>query len=192
HRRGPYATVAGGWSYGGGQPEPMNLVEKTVKAQRTLRKLLDNQAVRDIAGFGNSCLKTYAPDLYVYYETTQAKIAAQFPKLKPVFTNSVFAGVTFNLGPRTVTFGHRDHHNLPFGWCCVTALGDFDHEQGGHLVLWDLKLVIQTPAGASYLIPSAILKHSNVDIGKQETRMSITQYSAGGLFRWVACGMRSQ
>ncbi len=32
----------------------MNLVEKTVKAQRTLRKLLDNQAVRDIAGFGNS------------------------------------------------------------------------------------------------------------------------------------------
>ncbi len=109
-----------------------------------------------------------------------------------MFTNSVFAGVTFNLGPRTVTFGHRDHHNLPFGWCCVTALGDFDHEQGGHLVLWDLKLVIQIPAGASYLIPSAILKHSNVDIGKQETRMSITQYSAGGLFRWVACGMRSQ
>ncbi len=33
--------------------EPMNLVEKTAKAQRTLRALLANQAVREIAGFGN-------------------------------------------------------------------------------------------------------------------------------------------
>ncbi|RPD55071.1 hypothetical protein L227DRAFT_510691, partial [Lentinus tigrinus ALCF2SS1-6] len=192
HRRGKYKTGTDGWSIGGGQREPMQLVEKTVRAKKAVRALLDNQAVKDIAGFGNNCLKTYAPDLYAYYETTKAKIGEQLPHLKPSFTNSVFAGVTFNLGPKTVTYGHRDHQNIPFGWCCVTALGDFDDTKGGHVILWDLKLVIRVPAGASYLIPSAILKHSNVDIGAEETRMSVTQYSAGGLFRWVACGMRSQ
>ncbi|TFK79291.1 hypothetical protein K466DRAFT_505806, partial [Polyporus arcularius HHB13444] len=192
HRRGAYCTVVDGWSYGGGQPHPMKLVEKTVRAKRALQKLRQSPAVQKIAGFGDNCLKTHAPDLYAHYETTRSMIEEQFPELERVFTNSVFASTTFNLGPRTVTFAHRDHQNLPFGWCCVTALGDFDDTKGGHLILWDLMLVIRIPSGATYLIPSAILKHSNVDIASGETRMSVTQYSAGGLFRWVACGMRSQ
>ncbi|TFK79238.1 hypothetical protein K466DRAFT_505888 [Polyporus arcularius HHB13444] len=189
HRRGAYCTEVDGWSYGGGQPVSTSV---NYRSKQALHKLRESPAVQKIAGFGNDCLKTYAPDLYVYYETTRNKIEEQFPELERVFTNSVFASTTFNLGPRTVTFGHRDHQNLPFGWCCVTALGNFDDTKGGHLILWDLNLVIRIPAGATYLIPSAILKHSNVDIAPGETRMSITQYSAGGLFRWVACGMRSQ
>jgi hypothetical protein len=41
------------------------------------------------------------------------------------------------------------------------------------------------------LIPSAILRHSNVGIGPNERRYSFTQYSAAGLFRWVSNGFRS-
>ncbi|KAJ7790476.1 hypothetical protein B0H14DRAFT_3501585 [Mycena olivaceomarginata] len=41
---------------------------------------------------------------------------------------------------------------------------------------------------ASIFIPSAIVRHSNVPIQSHETRSSFTQYTAGGLFRWVRNG----
>lgn len=76
--------------------------------------------------------------------------------------------------------------------CSVAALGSFDPKRGGHLILWDLKLVIEFPPGATILIPSAVLRHSNTSIQAGETRYSFTQYSAGGLFRWVEQGFRKQ
>ncbi|KAI0043519.1 hypothetical protein FA95DRAFT_1465992, partial [Auriscalpium vulgare] len=95
-------------------------------------------------------------------------------------------------GPRAVTVPHRDAKNVPYGWCAVTALGDFDYERGGHLVLWDLQLVIEFPPGASILIPSALITHSNVAIQPGETRQSITQFCAGSLIRWHAYGFRTE
>lgn len=74
--------------------------------------------------------------------------------------------------------------------CAITALGNFDHTLGGHLVLWDLKLVIEFPAGATILLPSATLRHSNIAVQDGETRYSFSQYAAGGLFRWVDQGMQ--
>ncbi|KAJ7620521.1 hypothetical protein DFH06DRAFT_1010638, partial [Mycena polygramma] len=38
----------------------------------------------------------------------------------------------------------------------------FDPNLGGHLILWDLNLVIRFPPGSSIFIPSALLRHSNV------------------------------
>ncbi|KAJ7624191.1 hypothetical protein B0H17DRAFT_1151319 [Mycena rosella] len=51
-----------------------------------------------------------------------------------------------------------------WGWCSITALGDFDPNKGGHLILWDLRLAIRFPPGSTILIPSALLHHSNVAI----------------------------
>ena len=59
------------------------------------------------------------------------------------------------------------------------------------MVLWDLKLVIEFPPGSTILIPSATLRHSNVAIQPGEKRFSFTQYTAGGLFRWVDHGFQS-
>ncbi|HXC06529.1 MAG TPA: hypothetical protein VNZ86_17355 [Bacteroidia bacterium] len=78
--------------------------------------------------------------------------------------------------------------NLANSWCSVTALGKFDSTQGGHLVLWDFGLIIEFPAGSTILIPSALLVHSNTSIQPDESRCSIVQYAAGGLFRWVENG----
>lgn len=100
----------------------------------------------------------------------------------------MWAAATFNFGPKVFTVKHRDYANLPFGWCSVTALGNFDPTRGGHLILWDLKLVIEFPAGSTILLPSAAISHSNTPIARGERRSSFTQYSAGGLFRWVAHG----
>ena len=40
-------------------------------------------------------------------------------------------------------------------------------------------------------LPSALLTHSNIPIEEGETRYSIVQYSAEGLFRWVYNGFKS-
>lgn len=56
------------------------------------------------------------------------------------------------------------------------------------MVLWDLKLAIRFPSGSTIIIPSAMLRHSNASIGKNQTRYSITQYSTAGLFHWVENG----
>jgi hypothetical protein len=106
------------------------------------------------------------------------------------FDNSPFAAFTVNFGPKTVCLPHRDSKNLPFGWCGICALGKFDHVKGGHLVLWDLKLVIEFPPGAIIFIPSAVCCHFNTAIQDGEDRFSFTTYSAGGLFRWVEHGFQ--
>jgi hypothetical protein len=42
------------------------------------------------------------------------------------------------------------------------------------------------------MIPSAVLRHSNTAIQKGEERYSFTQYTAGGLFRWVDHGFQKE
>ncbi|KAI0349137.1 hypothetical protein OH77DRAFT_1533394 [Trametes cingulata] len=191
HRRGTYATVTAGISYGGGQTCPANFTHSG-KEQSVVERLLSNDAVRRIAGFGDSCLKLFAPQLHAYYGTTLKTLQKSNRDLRRNFEDNVFAAATFNLGPRVVTVVHTDHMNIPAGWCAITAICNYDPQNGGHLLLWDLKLMIEFPQGALILIPSAILSHSNTNIGANESRYSFTQYSAGGLFCWVACGCMSQ
>lgn len=95
------------------------------------------------------------------------------------------------MGPQVRCFKHRDVRNVPYGWCAITAMGTFDPKKGGHLVLWEPKLILEFPPGSTLLIPSATITHSNVPISPQETRTSFTQYCSGGLFRWVDNGGRS-
>lgn len=109
----------------------------------------------------------------------------------PNFDNSVWPAATFNLGPRTITYEHRDSANLAFGWCAVTAFGHFNPKLGGHLILWDMKMVIEFPPGATILIPSATIWHSNTALQPGELRKSFTQYCAGGLIRWEEQGCRT-
>ena len=108
------------------------------------------------------------------------------------FAGSVFACASMNFGPSVRSFKHRDPSNLAFGWCAITALGNFDPTKGGHLILWDLRLAIEFPPGSTILIPSATLTHSNIAIQCHEARQSFTQYSAGGVFRWVDNGCKTE
>ncbi|KAM6490140.1 hypothetical protein JOM56_014459, partial [Amanita muscaria] len=93
-----------------------------------------------------------------------------------------------NLGEQTASFPHRDVANLAQSWSSITHLGNFNAEKGGHLVLWDLGLVVEFPAGLTILIPSTLIVHSNTSIQPQETHFSIVHYAAGGLFQWVQNG----
>ncbi|KAF8145822.1 hypothetical protein K438DRAFT_1474322, partial [Mycena galopus ATCC 62051] len=130
----------------------------------------------------------WAPKLYSFYQQARTALELWRSSLSWNFAKTVFAGCTFNFGPHAITRPHLDFGNLSWGWCAVTALGWFDPDMGGHLILWDLRLVIRFPPGATIFIPSAIIRHSNVPIRPHEIRSSFTQYTAGGLFRWIRNG----
>ncbi|KAL0567286.1 hypothetical protein V5O48_014707 [Marasmius crinis-equi] len=183
HRRGVFRAYNMGVAMGMGSPKPVNLIVSDVK--HLLRPLLDSEGIKRIVGFHNASFALWAPRLHAEYRRTLKATVEREPHLKPPFPNSVFSACTFNFGPRTTTFRHRDFFNWPFGWCFITALGRFDHLKGGQLVLWDLKLVVDFPHGSTIALPSAVVTHSNLPINRNEVRTSFTQYSAGPIFRWV-------
>ncbi|KAF8163967.1 hypothetical protein BJ912DRAFT_864508, partial [Pholiota molesta] len=178
HRRGSFPALNWGISYGGGQKQPGNLYHSTQNSQ-ALSDLLKNDYVSRIAGYASAAFATWAPNLYTYYETHFNALLKHDPSLRRNWPTSVWASFAVNFGPKTVCRRHRDFANLPFGWCAITALGDFDPSQGGHLVLWSLKLIVEFPPGSTILVPSAAIPHSNIPIGRRETRYSFTQFSAG-------------
>ena len=97
----------------------------------------------------------------------------------------------FNLGKRVSTKKHVDAQNCPFGWCTITALGNFNASKGGHIILWDLGLILEFPARACVCIPSALITHSNIPTSESEIRMSFTQYCSGEIFRHIENGFRT-
>jgi hypothetical protein len=176
--------------------------------KKIFNKLIANEDIRRIAGFQSSkcifvygprsvftlklgCFQWFAPKLYEDYVTNLSSFFERHSNLKRNFTNSIFTAATFNLGPHTVCIDHLDCHNKWNGWCAITAGGTYNPIFGGHLVLWDLKKIIQFPPGSTILLPSATVRHSNTPVRPHETRVSFTQYVAGGIFRWVKYGFRT-
>ncbi|TFK80666.1 hypothetical protein K466DRAFT_503500, partial [Polyporus arcularius HHB13444] len=192
HRRGDFEAVPTGPSYGGGQQHVGNLKDTPHNRAVIDDYLLKNEDVINLAGFVDSVFQNAAHELHAEYGRVLESICERHPHVRRNFVNSVFAGVTFNLGPRAYTVPHTDHLNIPTGWCAVVALGDFNPDEGGHLILWDLNLLIRFPRGAIIFLPSALLVHSNTIVPEGQRRYSLTQYTAGGLTRWVECGFRSQ
>ncbi|KAJ7300571.1 hypothetical protein DFH08DRAFT_828347 [Mycena albidolilacea] len=169
--------------------EPGELQNNVANTKLT-DELLASEPFLRIAHFTNILFAMWAPLLFAFY-TVQMGLLAGWKSMRRNFPGSVFAACTFNFGPQTICAPHLDFANLAWGWCAITALGDFDPDLGGHLILWDLRMVIRFPPGSTILIPSALIRHSNVPIRAHEYRSSFVQYTAGGLFHWVRNGFRT-
>ncbi|PPR02782.1 hypothetical protein CVT26_009393 [Gymnopilus dilepis] len=187
HRRGTFPAVRCGVSHGGGSTRPGNLTNNKENTA-VVEELCGMECFKRLAGFATSVMAANVPKLYHYYVERLGELHAKHPGIRRLFPSSVFAAASFNFGPRTACRKHKDFANLPFGLCAVTALGNFDPRKGGHLVLWECGLVIEFPPGATILLPSAIVAHSNTPVQSHETRYSFAQYTAGGLFRWIEHG----
>ncbi|KAJ6471044.1 hypothetical protein C8R45DRAFT_875167, partial [Mycena sanguinolenta] len=129
-----------------------------------------------------------AYNIFSNYHEAKQLLLQKYSHLRDTFARSPFAALTANLGPVSVSPPHTDGGNKADGFCLISALGNFDADKGGHIVLWDYNLVIRFPAGRSILIPSAVVTHSNTPIQAGEDRFSLVQYSAGSLFRWIDNG----
>ncbi|KAJ7044284.1 hypothetical protein C8F04DRAFT_1250227 [Mycena alexandri] len=198
HRHGNFAPLTAGDSYGGGQMEPGALVNGVINAA-VLCSLMSNLAFICLAGFATGEYLTskglfvnWSPRLFDYYASRMRCFYKWYTHLQRPFLNSIWSACTFNLGPRTCCIGHRDFGNLAFGWCSITALGDYDYTKGGHLILWDCGLVLEFPPGTTIIIPSTAVFHSNIPISVGEQRYSFTQYTSGGIFRWIEHGFQSE
>ncbi|KIY61703.1 hypothetical protein CYLTODRAFT_477178, partial [Cylindrobasidium torrendii FP15055 ss-10] len=183
--RGRHGSARKGVNHGGGTKQPCQIKVGT-NAGRVLDELFDSDSFKADIEMGDHHFRTFNPALYQEYLDvkeyyTQNKATSH---LKWNFTNSVYAATTVNFGPRTQTLDHVDSANFAPGWCRVRAYGPYNPKKGGHLVFWDLGIAIEFPPGASIFFPSALLVHSNLAIGEDEERYSVTSYSAGGLFRW--------
>jgi hypothetical protein len=98
-----------------------------------------------------------------------------------------WTNISFALGPQTVTPPQRLPSTVRWCWIAITALGTFNPQRGGHLILWDIGRVLEFPPGTTVLIPS-LLHFSISCIQPGETRYSITQYNAApeSWYRWPA------
>ncbi|KAJ7650504.1 hypothetical protein FB45DRAFT_974371 [Roridomyces roridus] len=118
----------------------------------------------------------YARRLPARYQQNKDDILKWNKDLHWNFPRSAFAACTFNF-MNVVTEKHLDFGNMAAGLY-----------RGGHLILWELKLIICFPPGSTILVPSSIVTHSNTLIAPGEIRHSFTQYTAGALFRWASNG----
>lgn len=106
----------------------------------------------------------------------------RFPHSK--FGRMSFAVTTINMGPRTSTNAHRDNSDYAGGRGSNQALGSFDYTKGGHLVLYEPKLVIELAPGDVFFFNTSCITHGNIPVGLEEKRYSITNYLSGNLVRW--------
>lgn len=129
--------------------------------------------------------------MYDEYEQTMDALHGPDSQLERNFDNSVFAATAINFTDEAVCGSHCDSGNRPDGLCIITCMGPLDHTKGGQIVLDEPKLVIDFPSGSSVYIPSALVTHHNFPLQNGDKRYSATQYTGGGLFRWVRNGMKS-
>jgi hypothetical protein len=159
---------------------------------KILKELRETPSISRLAGFASNVFANWAPKLFKYYSDNLEALCDHHPELERNFSNSVWTTATFNFGPRTTCYPHKDAANLAYGFCAITALGQYNPKMGGHLVLWDVGLAIEFSPGSTILIPSALLRHSNTSLPEGHQRMSFTQYTPGGLFRWVDYRFRTE
>lgn len=130
--------------------------------------------------------------MYERYCDYLTRLCQHDPTLRWNFKKSVFPTTTVNFGPSAVCYDHIDFANAAAGWCSITAAGTYDPKHGGHLILFDINKIIEFPPGSTILVPSSVMRHGNTPICEGETRVGMTQYAAGGIFRWVDNGFVKQ
>ncbi|KAJ7310733.1 hypothetical protein DFH08DRAFT_974413 [Mycena albidolilacea] len=114
----------------------------------------------------------WAPRLFDFYVIYMTLLYARYTHLCRPFKNGIFSASTV-----TLPISHLG--------CAPSPPSGISITRRAAICPMDCKLVIEFPPGCTILIPSAAIYHSNIPIGRKEHRYSFTQYTAGGLFRWV-------
>ncbi|KAE9387549.1 hypothetical protein BT96DRAFT_738170, partial [Gymnopus androsaceus JB14] len=167
HHQGNYVSMPCGYSMGGGQQEPMNFLTSKHNAE-VIDWVLEDQYMQHFACFMDCGTQAYFPQIHCLLSNLQWHLSeAHNPNLRKIFPGVCFAACHLNLG-QVCTKLHNDLKNIFFAVCGVGAFGPFNHKTGGHLVLWELGIVIEFPSGCGFLFPSATIAHANIPISSDE------------------------
>ncbi|KAK0449905.1 hypothetical protein EV421DRAFT_1899391 [Armillaria borealis] len=165
HRHGLFTGVNVGLSYGKGQQKP-SMLKVHDDYQDFIGQLVLQPSVQWIATFASTAFNLWSPRLFAYYKDHLDRLH-QYLGTMPLFPRSIFPCAGFNFGR-------------------------FNPTAGAHLILWELKMVIEFPHAATVLIPSATITHSNTVPAPGDRQVSFMQFCAGGLLRWVDNGFRTE
>jgi hypothetical protein len=90
-------------------------------------------------------------------------LKARLPWQQHFCTGSVWTALTINYGPQANTRDHCNGLNACSIPCSITGVGDYNLDEGSHLVLLDCSLVIWFPPGSVTHIISGCRHHTNWD-----------------------------
>ncbi|KAF9068747.1 hypothetical protein BDP27DRAFT_1223652 [Rhodocollybia butyracea] len=188
HNRGAYACAHYGWSYGKGQPQPQRLGGER---RKMMREFVNQPCTQRIAAFQSASFALWFPKSYAEFRSRNSQLKEKIPTFDGNIKGSVYACCTANC-TNTWTYIHRDGMNSAGACCSITSGGKFDPKKGGQLIIWDMKLIFDFPPGSTILLPSVLFRHSNIPVQKGDKRVSFTQYTAGGIHRWLEYGGRTE
>lgn len=138
-------------------------------------------------------LQVFCPEAYQTLEDEKRNFLNLHPDALYPSDASVFSAATFELGgphSRGAADGLPCRHQAA-KWSILTALGNYSPLHGGHIILWDLGLVVCFPPGASILIPSGLVRYSFVRVRRGERRYSLLQWAGAGIARWFLNGHKT-
>src|ERR1700742_2001655 len=111
------------------------------------------------------------------YTETMDEITALHPDCAPLVPGVPFSSFTLNVGEHSVCRARVDGQNMACGLCLICPLGTFNPTRSRHLILHDMKLILEIALGSIALIPSALITHENIPIRPEESRQAITAYT---------------
>ncbi|KAG6915514.1 hypothetical protein DXG01_011110 [Tephrocybe rancida] len=191
HKRSDFPAVNVGVTMGIGATYPTNL--RTGNHSEMFDRFLSDKDIVRIANFTDGrSVQSLGPECPQRVSRPPLPSFKKLLDLRRIFSRSIYPAAAFNVGPNVFTVAHRDGRNVPGRWCGIQALGRFDPTKGGHIVFPDLELVVEFPAGALILIPSATLTHANIPAQEGDSRALFTQYCSSGLFRYTECSYRTE
>jgi hypothetical protein len=157
--------------------------------------IIQDPAVKQIAGFqdGESLvfpIATYsqhypeavslcAPRLYTHISNILELKQDLLSNIPPNFENSRFMHVRINFGPYAVSPIHRQYAAATHSFTAITALGSFDHNKGRHIILPDIGIFLELPAGDTLITPTGIFQLGTTPVCLHEERLVFTQYHEG-------------
>ncbi|KAJ7701891.1 hypothetical protein B0H17DRAFT_836072, partial [Mycena rosella] len=145
--------------------------------------LFANPAIQRVAGYATCLYSIFAAKLYNIFNRSLEIYEGHYPDSARPWYFSVFSAATFHLGshPRRIV-----DDDSAWGWAAITALGNYNPDKGGHIILWDLNLVVRFPPGTTILIPRALIRYSFVSVAAHETRYSLVQYTPAPMLNFAA------
>ena len=117
----------------------------------------------------------------IYKEFTKCSLPNDLKGL-----SGAFMGCAINIGSEGTpvqTEPHRDVKERAFGVSCLCPFGEFE---GGALILWELKLIIELAPGDLFFFPDSLIHHSNEEVkGVRHSIVAFTQQSVFAYWRKI-------
>lgn len=153
-------------------PLPLCIALRDGKAVSRTRYPHDVPPIVSIAG----CYEKWMPELATNSKIAMSKLACSRPSLSQPFPGTAFNSTTLKFGPsQGFDFGPTTYPAT--GVLAITSAGNYDRQLGGHLVLKEWNVVIETPPCSTVLIPAEITR-GVVPIPSHQTQVTIIQHAS--------------